>query len=538
MPPALFKLLRLQARAVVRRMFRGAKTARGATFLVVGAIMFFLWFGGTMTNAILLPRADPHVVRQYFPLAMLGFCLMTLITTAGERAVAFSPAEVDFLFPGPFSRRQLLGYKIARSAFAALFTATIFSFVFVRYAQHWLGGWIGIFLGLIFLQLLSMTIVLIGQSFGESGLSRVRKLIIVGCVIAAASILAPHGLHATPGSLPEIGHEFTNSTSGRVVLAPFRVFAMILTASSLLPTALQWAGIAIVQIAVLFAIVIRLDAHYLDIAATSGQQLYDRVQRIRRGGGVAFRATSARLRVPMLARLGGAGPIAWRQLNTALRTARAMLVILVFVCFSMGPILYLGHPDKKVANVLVGVIFWITFMLANLLRFDFRGDLDQIDMLKSLPIAPWRIAAAQLVAPVLVLIVYQLLLLLSINFVVPLGALKIAVVMLFSLPADAMLIAVENLIFLIFPVRAIAVSPGDLQGFGRQMLVFLLKGVGLLVTVALAGAVGAGAWWIGGKSAPVFLATTILVLAAEVIGMIPLLVAAFKKFDPSVDTPA
>src|ERR1700744_4464540 len=102
MPPALFKLLRLQGRSVLRRMFRGAKTPRGATFFVVGAIMFFLWFAGTMTNAILLPRADPHVVRIYFPLAMLGFCLMTLVTTAGERAVAFTPAEVDFLFPGPF----------------------------------------------------------------------------------------------------------------------------------------------------------------------------------------------------------------------------------------------------------------------------------------------------------------------------------------------------------------------------------------------------------------------------------------------------
>ncbi len=66
--------------------------------------------------------------------------------------------------------------------------------------------------------------------------------------------------------------------------------------------------------------------------------------------------------------------------------------------------------------------------------------------------------------------------------------------MLFALPLNAMLIAVENLIFLIFPVRAIAVSPGDLQGFGRQMLVFLLKGVVLLLAAAIAGGIGAAAW--------------------------------------------
>ena len=134
--------------------------------------MFFLWFAGTMTNAILLPRSNPQNVLMYFPIGMLAFCVMTLVTTAGERAVAFTPAEVDFLFPGPFSRRQLLGYKIARSSFGALFTATIFSFVFLRYSQHWLGGWIGIFLALIFVQLLAMMIVLIGQTIGESAFSR------------------------------------------------------------------------------------------------------------------------------------------------------------------------------------------------------------------------------------------------------------------------------------------------------------------------------------------------------------------------------
>jgi hypothetical protein len=115
---------------------------------------------------------------------------------------------------------------------------------------------------------------------------------------------------------------------------------------------------------------------------------------------------------------------------------------------------------------------------------------------------------------------------------------KLALVMLFALPLDAMLIAVENLIFLIFPVRAIAVSPGDLQGFGRQMLVFLLKGATLLLTTALAGGIGAAAWWVGGKSTSVFVTTTVLMLIAEVITMIPLLVLAFRKFDPSIDTPA
>src|SRR6185503_17174873 len=110
----LLKLMRFQARSVVRRIFRGAKTPRGAVFLFLGSIIFVMWFGGTLVNAFIIPRADPSQVSLYFPLAMLGFCVMTLITSAGDRAIAFTPAEVDFLFPGPFSRRQLLIYKIVR----------------------------------------------------------------------------------------------------------------------------------------------------------------------------------------------------------------------------------------------------------------------------------------------------------------------------------------------------------------------------------------------------------------------------------------
>src|SRR5947207_5545518 len=193
----LLKLMRLQLRAVFRRMFRGAKTPRGAVFLIIGAVIFVMWFAGTLTNALRIPRADPANVQTYFPLAMLGFCIMTLVTTAGERAVAFSPAEVDFLFPGPFSRRQLLAYKIARSVFAAVFTALLFSFVFLRYAQHWASAWIGIFLALIFMQLLSMAIVLIGQTIGETAYTKARKLAFIACAIAIAAIVVPARMRAS-----------------------------------------------------------------------------------------------------------------------------------------------------------------------------------------------------------------------------------------------------------------------------------------------------------------------------------------------------
>ena len=53
-------------------------------------------------------------LEPYLPIMILGFCLLSIFGPAGELAIAFTPAEVDFLFPAPFHRRELLIYKLAK----------------------------------------------------------------------------------------------------------------------------------------------------------------------------------------------------------------------------------------------------------------------------------------------------------------------------------------------------------------------------------------------------------------------------------------
>src|SRR5205814_7679914 len=104
-----------------------------------------------------------------------------------------------------------------------------------------------------------------------------------------------------------------------------------------------------------------------------------------------------------------AGPIAWRQLTTALRQSRAILVLMFIMSAALGPVVYITGRGvgSGSTGAWVGVLFWLTFMVANALRFDFRGDVDQIDTLKALPIRPTAVVIAQLVAPVLVLSLCQ-----------------------------------------------------------------------------------------------------------------------------------
>jgi hypothetical protein len=115
MPIALLTLLRLHFRGKLRHSLRGIRTPRGLVFLLLGILVLSLWLGPALYRALRMPHADPQMVRTVAPFAILGFCLSNLFTSFGDAAVPFTGAEVDFLFPGPFTRRSLLGYKILKT---------------------------------------------------------------------------------------------------------------------------------------------------------------------------------------------------------------------------------------------------------------------------------------------------------------------------------------------------------------------------------------------------------------------------------------
>jgi hypothetical protein len=541
MPRALIILMRLQARALLRRTLRGARKPRGIIFLTVGIISFMLWLGPSVLQAVLVRQRDPMKIRALFPVGLLAFCLINLVTTAGERAVAFSPAEVDLLFPGPFTRRQLLGYKIVKSSFAAMLTSIIFSVFLLRYVQWWMAGFIGVLLSLIFLQLLSMSVVFVGQTIGERAYTRGRKL--VALVIAMGALVAIIPLVQQDGarSASDVAMHLRQTQAGRIILAPFDVFGRVVGAQALWPELALWTGAAVLVILGMLALVFWLDTHYLETAAATSQRLYDQVRRVRRAGGIALRATgSSTRRVPMFPRLGGAGPIAWRQLTAALRQSRAVIVLMVMLGAVGGPIMYFatrGEDGTGSMHALVGVIAWMTFLFANALRFDFRGDVDLIDTLKALPVGAPAIAAAQHVAPTIVLTVWQARLIVghAVHTRQPPEIVIAAIAM--ALPFNLFLFAIENLIFLLFPARLTGLGPGDFQSVGRQVVVLFVKVILLLIGGGFAIGLGMLGSVATHGSKLIFALTSATILLIETAALLPLLVSAFRRFDPSTDVP-
>jgi hypothetical protein len=537
MPIALFTLLRLHFRGKLRHSLRGARTFRGVIFLVLGTLVLCSWLGPSLYRALHAQRADPQMVRIIAPFAILGFCLSNLFASFGENAIAFTGAEVDFLFPGPFTRRSLLGYKILKTALGTAFTTLIVSVLLLRYSASWVACCVGVWLTVQFMQLFAMAVMMVGQTIGERAYSGTRRAVLIGAAVLVIIAVAPTlvaNLHRKP---IEIMTQVQATIAGRVLLAPFHVFANTITAA---PAELpKVASLALMIDLLMLAIVIGLDANYLETAATISQRRYERRQRARSGGIARLGpASSPRFKVRQLPRLGGAGPIAWRQLIGAARSSRALFILLLIIGVVAGTFIMQEH-GSSVSSLerLLGTVAWMNVVFISMLKFDFRDELDRLDLLRSLPVRPLAVAAAELFTPVLVLTTMQAMLLVAVLFSFK-GAWQFVLpAIAFALPFNVLCVAIENLLFLMFPLRAAGLIAGDMQLFGRQMVVFIFKFLLLLVAMVVCASVGTVGYILGNKSWPAFGAVAWVALSFLAMGTVPLLARAFARFDPSVDTP-
>jgi hypothetical protein len=513
------------------------RSVKGALLGVFGLIVVGLWLAPSLWQAHSLPRTDPGAVRDVAPVILLAMSLLALVTSGGEKAVTFTPAEVDFLFPGPFTRRQLLAYKIGKAVAGVTFSSVLMAVVFLRHASGWMQAWAGIFLAMMFMHLLSMAVTLVAQSAGERAYTRTRKIVLGVILLAVVAAVWPALMKGGRPGFFEIARMLRESRVGAVVLAPLEVFGRLFTAGGW-GEGLGYAALAAGIDAVLMFVVFYLDADYLEAAASRSQAMYERMQRVRRGGLAALGGPAKRARgsVPQLPYLAGAGPIAWRQMTAAVRNSKGLLFVMVILAVSMGPLLFTAKAGHSLSGAVVGSMAWMTLIVGAWLRFDFRGDLDQMDHLKSLPASGAAVSLGQLVTPTLLMTACHLAIVGSVLAVSRRMDLVLVSAAALCLPFNALLFGIENFIFLLFPTRA-AATPGDFQGYGRQILVFFAKGALLLVTAGIAAAAGFVTYRLS-HSWPATVGTAGAVLLAAAVGTVPAVAWAFARFDVAGDLPA
>jgi hypothetical protein len=326
-------------------------------------------------------------------------------------------------------------------------------------------------------------------------------------------------------------NSFQVSWIGLALLAPFSIFAKTFYATASLDL-LLWGSLAVGINASLLTLCIRLDANFIEVAASASQRRYSRWQQVKRTGMIWSIEPVARWRLPQPRHLGGVGPIAWRQLTTALRTTSRPFAMCLAIAVVSGPALLTNTLGISLPTRLSLILCGTLLLLPKTLAFDFRGDVDQLNHLKSLPLRPIVIATGQLVTPVLLFTTIHLVMLASAMPFVDASQRRVFLAMaLLTLPLNILLCGLDNLIFLLFPARMVPIGRLDFEFFGRMILDFSTKCV-VLAACCVAGAVVGGiAYQMTNGSVIVRLMVTWLFLNFTAILAVFAVTWAFCRFD-------
>ncbi|HEX8199784.1 MAG TPA: putative ABC exporter domain-containing protein, partial [Isosphaeraceae bacterium] len=225
MDPALWLLLRLRLRGWLRRLGRSLATVKGALLTALGLLLFTPQLLGFVLMAGL--RSSPahlEAVRRFGTLGLFASCVLTLLLSSGERALYFSPAEVSFLFPGPFRRRQVLAYKLAGQMLGVPILAAFLAAAFAPHAAWYGAAYVGLVLTLAFLQLVTVAVALVASTVGALAFSRGRRLALGVVAALALAALGPAGRGALLLEPLELLARAERSGVVRLGLSPLRWF--------------------------------------------------------------------------------------------------------------------------------------------------------------------------------------------------------------------------------------------------------------------------------------------------------------------------
>lgn len=498
MDAALLRLLAMRMRGGLRLRLMQLVSLRG--------LLFVLSFGGIIGLLIVtsdpVPNAerfglaglDPQTLRDhidtFMPLGLLGMTLLTVLLTTGP-SFHFSPTEVNFLYVGPFSRRDLILYKFIAYATGATLSAALIT----PFAQAQTGSvfsaFVATLLTLIFFQLNSAAAGMAWQAFEGNRLARIKWPATVAVfTIAVAAII--HAWVVPDRNVFHLLSDVRHSWIGTIILMPYIVFAELFLARTGVSNLGFWAVFAVLVNAALLWAVIVLDRRTSERSLRENTRLSNRWERMKQGGSFWATERSEVRSIRTAPVLGGIGPIAWRQAIKAVRNSSKVIAVFIAIAACVGPLASALGITITDDGALMTIIIFFAFILPRTLICDFRGDLSRMETYKTLPIVPWRICMGQLVAQVFLTFVIAATMVVSILlFEDRLGAPIALALALFAPPVALLQYAVENTISLLFPAKIVPMGRADFEFLGRAIVEFIVKTFIIIIALTMAFGVGA-----------------------------------------------
>ena len=428
--------------------------------------------------------------------------------------VEFSEAEIQFLFPAPLTRRQLLSYKIFRAQPPLLISALAMTLLGFRQ-----GKFVGVWLSFVALSIY-FTMTALGRArLRLAGIGFVTRLVVVLGTLLLLSwyVTSRFDRQSLSAELKQMQRSRAAASvdfhspleSGGL---PVILFVPRQMAKAILPTssaALATSAAAVAAFGALFFLIAsRLNVSFEEASLAEAQQKSDRTDRrmLRRAGTyVAF----PRMPPPFQLRPGVRPEIAifWKNLTASLRISSALLVIVGgCVILALAELFTTSSPSAHMTVIFIALCFCAVFPLmgAGVFAQDLRLDLSRIELLKSYPLRGEQLVAAEIAGPLLIVSAVELLLLAMTAVLLQVfGAPKgmafaaqpefIVIALLFAVPVCAAQLLLRNAFVVLFPAWVVR-SKEEVKGFavtGQRLLVgianLILLGVVLLPAALILG---------------------------------------------------
>ena len=549
---SLWFLTRLRVGAAFRRWKRSLARPKGILATVALALLFAPSFvGAIILFFVPLPIRPTAAIERFGPIGLCVVTILTLATSTGSAALYFAPAEVDFLFSGPYRRRQLVAYRLTLVLIGSVTFGLFFGTIGKVNSPLFVSAFLGSMLVVLFYQLAQMVLGLTISLIGALAWSRARRWGLLAVLAGLVLAVAPSRASLLDRDWLVVARSVEASPVTVAVLTPFRWFVLTYTAPDL-PHLIRSGSLALLVDLGLAGLVFALDAGYLEASSLASARRLATARKMVKGGGAiklsGTRKGQTRVSISDPPWWGGVGPNLWRQLLSALGNPTS-LVVFVLLAAGLGTFFGsvlprregLGEALRVTLPMLLGVgLPMLTVLLSSLLAFDFRGDLDVMETLKMLPIAPGRLVLGQVLTPTLLATVIQGAGILG--FLAGIGGARghyheVVGGLSFLVPANLYFFAVENLLFLWYPARIVV---GQFNGMlaVREILLLLAKWLAVSVAALVVGGVGVGVFFALGRQTIPALVVAWLTLLGLAVALLPLLGRAFTRFDLSADTPA
>jgi hypothetical protein len=497
---------------------------------LIGALVMAAYIGVFFVGPMLLSHQPPlpgaaDGLVVFSGLAALG--LLVAVATAwllpGDRAaLAFSEAEVAFLFPAPLSRVALINFSLLRSQVAIFLSAFLLSVVLGRGRglpgnawQHATALW---------LVMATLRLHFLGASFVHERLFEagwrpwLRRLVggllllgVIGGLVGwvAGHVRAPQAEDMVSGAaFARWLRPVLETPPADAVLAPFQwLVAPLFSGGSA-----RWGWTLLPAFALLvlhYLWVVRSHVAFEEASIDRARQRAQRAQAFREGR-PAFRLSGNTAGKPAFALAPrGPAPVAflWQGLiaaGPAGRPRNALLLVAIIAVVVFG----LAQTPWRVAVASFAIPLFALAAMAPIMgtitmQRSLRDTLDRLDILKAMPLTGWQLALGNLLTPVLFVVAVQWLLLLasSMATVATGGSIvrmlpAMAALVLVSPPLAMLVLCLPFGIMLWFPAwaNAIASRGGGFEMAGQRLLFTLMYMVGLFCITVPAVLVGGGLW--------------------------------------------